>query len=149
LHLGGSSSQDSCVLQLRNAFASSEHVTLNIIVDFLNTGTPRLTANSGLLYLEYIDGVPAGVISANALKTNDPDTQPEELIYNVVEKSQFGELVNTELNTRVTSFSQYDIDMGYIRYELTNIDTEKHSDQFKFTVTDNKTTLKDNTFVIR
>ena len=39
--------------------------------------------------------------------------------------------------------------MGRIRYELTVADSAQHSDEFKFTVTDNKTTLKDNTFVIR
>ncbi|CAG5094102.1 Oidioi.mRNA.OKI2018_I69.XSR.g13247.t3.cds [Oikopleura dioica] len=148
-HFGGNAGQDSCVLQLRNAFASSEHVTLNIIVDFLNTGTPRLTSNSGLLYLEYIDNVPAGIITSSTLKTTDPDTQPEDLIYQVTEKCEFGEIINTELNTRVTSFSQYDVDMGRIRYELTVADSAQHSDEFKFTVTDNKTTLKDNTFVIR
>ena len=66
-HDGSETRADSCVLQVNNAVGASEHKTLEIIIHSVDDGAPRVTINSGLNYLEYIDGEPGGVIGPSGL----------------------------------------------------------------------------------
>ena len=66
-HDGSETRADSCVLQVQNQVAASEHKTMEIVIDSVDDGVPRITINSGLMYLEYIDGEP-GIVTQTPLR---------------------------------------------------------------------------------
>lgn len=136
-------------MQVQNAVAASEHKTLEIVIDSVDDGAPRISVNSGLMYLEYIDGEPGGIIGPSDLKTVDPDTDANDLIYQVTDGPDKGNLINTETGQLLVTFTQADVDQGLIQYQLTDRAHDSDRDQFQFSIRDTSMAIPDNTFYIK
>lgn len=105
--------------------------------------TPVVTTNTGATVLQGA----ALTIANTALASTDADNSESILRYTITDLADHGTLTNT--NTSHTyllgeSFTQADIDAGYIRY--THDNTTNFSDSFSFTVTDGYATTAAGTF---
>ncbi|CAK8671603.1 unnamed protein product [Clavelina lepadiformis] len=117
----------------------------------VDDGTPRLITNLGLNHLEYMDNKALSVITKRLLLTEDPDTEPEHIIYTVTSDPRHGHLEST-LNSGdpIRRFSQANINTGLIRYVLSDVSTEATRDSFMFNVRDSlPNVVTGNTFNIR
>ena len=136
-------------MQVQNSVAASEHETMEIVIDSVDDGAPRLTVNSGLMYLEYIDGEPGGIIGPSDLKTTDPDTDADDLTYQLTDGPHKGNLLHSETGQLLVTFTQADIDQGLIQYQLTDRSHNSDRDQFEFSVRDTSMAVEQNTFYIK
>ena len=148
-HDGSDTRADSCVLQVRNSVAASEHQTLEIVIDSVDDGAPRITINAGLMYLDYIHGEPGGVIGPSDLKTTDPDTDPDNIVYEITENCKKGKVINSATGRILVTFTQAQIDQGMVQYQLTDRSHDSDRDQFEFSVRDGSMAIEKNTFHIK
>ncbi|XP_023676521.2 extracellular matrix organizing protein FRAS1 isoform X1 [Paramormyrops kingsleyae] len=117
----------------------------------VDDGTPRIVTNLGLHWLEYMDNKATNLISKKELLTMDPDTEDEQLVYEVTVEPKHG-FLETKLNpgSPITSFTQADINLGLIRYVLNEERIQETMDNFKFLVKDSKpNVVTDNVFHIQ
>uniref|UniRef100_A0A8D0CH89 Fraser extracellular matrix complex subunit 1 n=1 Tax=Scleropages formosus TaxID=113540 RepID=A0A8D0CH89_SCLFO len=117
----------------------------------VDDGTPRIVANLGLQWLEYMDNKATNLISKKELLTMDPDTDNNQLLYEVTTKPKHG-FLETKLKpgTPITSFTQADINLGLIRYVVNEENIQQTMDNFKFLVKDSKpNVVSDNVFHIQ
>ncbi|KAM9823010.1 extracellular matrix organizing protein FRAS1 [Syngnathus typhle] len=105
----------------------------------VDDGTPRIVTNLGLQWLEYVDNKATNVISKKELLTVDPDTEDEQLVYEVTVEPKHGLLESIAApGARVSSFTQADINLGLIRYVLREESAQETMDNFHFLVRDSK-----------
>ncbi|XP_074526804.1 extracellular matrix organizing protein FRAS1 [Halichoeres trimaculatus] len=117
----------------------------------VDDGTPRIVTNLGLQWLEYMDNKATNLISKKELLTMDPDTDDDQLIYEVTTKPKHGYLESKLTpGSPVTSFTQADINLGLIRFVLHQENVQETMDHFKFLVKDSKpNVVSDNVFHIQ
>jgi hypothetical protein len=132
-----------------NAVAASEQKTLEIIIDSVDDGAPSIATNTGLIYLEYINGEPGAFIGSSQLKTSDPDTEPEWITYQITIAPKLGHLENTKSGEEILTFTQAEINMGLIQYTLTDRTHQSDHDEFEFSVRDTSVVLEKNIFIIK
>ncbi|KAM8939375.1 extracellular matrix organizing protein FRAS1 [Pelodytes ibericus] len=122
-------------------------------VDILpvDDGTPRIVTNLGLQWLEYMDGKATNHITKKELMTMDPDTDDNQLVYELSSGPNHGHLENKlKPGISVTAFTQEDINLGLIRYILDEERYKETMDNFKFLVKDSKpNVVSDNMFHIQ
>lgn len=122
---------------------STQSVTINI-TDV--NEAPVLDVNAGITLNEGA----SKVITNTMLSSSDVDASPDSaLIYTVTDATDNGILFNTNTNASLalnSTFTQGDVDNGYIRY--IHNDGETTSDSFQFTVSDGLITLPSATFSI-
>ncbi|XP_013794564.2 extracellular matrix protein FRAS1-like [Limulus polyphemus] len=116
----------------------------------VDDGTPILTANLGIQYLEIFEGKPMNAITKRDLLTEDADTRPEDLLYTVTQAPIHGHLeLASNPGSPVLMFSQNDINTGMLRYILTDA-SNVTSDKFVFNVEDAKPNIiSENVFHVR
>ncbi|CAM4540352.1 unnamed protein product [Leuciscus chuanchicus] len=117
----------------------------------VDDGTPRIVTNLGLHWLEYMENKATNLISKKELLTIDPDTDDGQLTYEVTTEAKHGYL-ESKLNPGkpITSFMQADINLGLIRYVLSEDRVQETMDNFKFLVKDSKPNIvSDNVFHIQ
>ncbi|XP_077157208.1 extracellular matrix organizing protein FRAS1 isoform X3 [Paroedura picta] len=117
----------------------------------VDDGTPRIVANLGLQWLEYMDGKPKNLITKKELLTVDPDTKDKQLIYDITTGPRHG-YVEKKLQPGmpVTSFTQEDVNLGLIQYVLHEEKTQETEDSFHFLVKDSRPSMvTDNVFHIQ
>jgi hypothetical protein len=107
--------------------------------------TPTISANAGITLNE---GASSTITNAS-LSATDADNSESLLTYILTSTTTYGTIANT--NTGLTlglgdTFTQSDIDNGYITY--THDDTENYTDSFEFAVTDFVKTSSSATFNI-
>ncbi|XP_029456255.1 extracellular matrix protein FRAS1 isoform X2 [Rhinatrema bivittatum] len=124
---------------------------MNVDILPVDDGTPRIVTNLGLQWLEYMDGKATNLITKKELMTMDPDTEDNQLIYEVTDGPMHGHLENKlKLGTSITKFSQEDVNLGLIRYVLHEEKIQETTDTFKFLVKDSKpNVVNDNVFHIQ
>ncbi|KAM8864960.1 extracellular matrix organizing protein FRAS1 isoform 2-T3 [Synchiropus picturatus] len=117
----------------------------------VDDGTPRIITNLGLQWLEYMDQKATNLISKKELLTVDPDTDDGQLVYEVTTEPKLGFLESKlKPGTRISTFTQADINVGLIRYVLHEENLQETSDLFKFLVKDSKpNVVSDNVFHIQ
>ncbi|XP_061672611.1 extracellular matrix protein FRAS1 isoform X3 [Syngnathoides biaculeatus] len=117
----------------------------------VDDGTPRIVTNLGLQWLEYMDGKATNLITKKELLTVDPDTDDEQLVYEVTSEPKHGFLESKMASGgRVSSFTQADINLGLIHYVLREESTQETMDNFHFLVKDGKpNVVSDNVFHIQ
>ena len=120
-------------------------VTVTINIADVNEA-PVLNSNTGVTLNEGA----STVITNTMLLSSDIDAPPDSaLIYTITNEVNNGTLVNTNTGLALglgDSFTQGDIDNGYIQY--THDDSETTSDAFTFTVTDGALSVPAATFNI-
>ncbi|XP_077417485.1 extracellular matrix organizing protein FRAS1 isoform X1 [Vanacampus margaritifer] len=117
----------------------------------VDDGTPRIVTNLGLQWLEYMDNKATNLITKKELLTVDPDTDDEQLVYEVSSEPKRGFLENKAApGARVSSFTQAAINLGLIRYVLHEESAQETMDNFHFLVKDSKpNVVGDNVFHIQ
>ncbi|KAL4623271.1 extracellular matrix protein FRAS1, partial [Arapaima gigas] len=117
----------------------------------VDDGTPRIVTNLGLQWLEYMDNKATNLISKKELLTMDPDTDDNQLVYEVTTEPKHGFLESKlKPGTPITSFTQADINLGLIRYVVNEENIQETVDNFKFLVKDSKpNVVSDNVFHIQ
>ncbi|XP_069157214.1 extracellular matrix organizing protein FRAS1 [Procambarus clarkii] len=149
LHEGSDTSHDSFDIVVsdstntmyrhgRGKEASSEPSTINIEISSVDDGTPILTANRGLQYLQQEEGKAQNLITAHELHVEDEDTLPDNLQFSVTRPPAHGVLRLTTHERPVSAFTQADIIAGRLYYELVSYAHDTTSDEFTFEVTDSK-----------
>jgi hypothetical protein len=124
---------------IQNYLGNKWGITIN------GNATPVLATNAGGSLLQ---GANLTIASA-ILASTDADNSESILRYTITDLADYGSLTNT--NTAHTyvlgeSFTQADIDAGYIRYAHNN--TANFTDSFSFTVSDGYATTAGSTFNI-
>uniref|UniRef100_A0A8C1C586 Fraser extracellular matrix complex subunit 1 n=1 Tax=Cyprinus carpio carpio TaxID=630221 RepID=A0A8C1C586_CYPCA len=117
----------------------------------VDDGTPRIVTNLGLQWLEYMENKATNLITKKELLTIDPDTDDGQLTYEVTTEAKHGYL-ESKLNPGkpITSFTQADINLGLIRYVLSEDNIQETMDNFRFLVKDSKPNIvSDNVFHIQ
>uniref|UniRef100_A0A672MQB1 Extracellular matrix protein FRAS1-like n=1 Tax=Sinocyclocheilus grahami TaxID=75366 RepID=A0A672MQB1_SINGR len=117
----------------------------------VDDGTPRIVTNLGLQWLEYMENKATNLITKKELLTIDPDTDDGQLTYEVTTEAKHGYL-ESKLNPGkpITSFTQADINLGLIRYVLSEDNVQETMDNFRFFVKDSKPNIvSDNVFHIQ
>ncbi|RXN23492.1 extracellular matrix FRAS1-like protein [Labeo rohita] len=117
----------------------------------VDDGTPRIVTNLGLQWLEYMENKATNLITKKELLTIDPDTDDGQLTYEVTTEAKHGYL-ESKLNPGkpITSFTQADINLGLIRYVLSEDNVQETMDNFRFLVKDSKPNIvSDNVFHIQ
>uniref|UniRef100_UPI0037E879D7 extracellular matrix organizing protein FRAS1 n=1 Tax=Semicossyphus pulcher TaxID=241346 RepID=UPI0037E879D7 len=117
----------------------------------VDDGTPRIVTNLGLQWLEYMDNKATNLISKKELLTMDPDTDDNQLVYEVTTEPKHGYLESKVTpGNPVSTFTQADVNLGLIRYVLHQDNLQETSDLFKFLVKDSKpNVVSDNVFHIQ
>uniref|UniRef100_A0A3B4AGL3 VWFC domain-containing protein n=1 Tax=Periophthalmus magnuspinnatus TaxID=409849 RepID=A0A3B4AGL3_9GOBI len=117
----------------------------------VDDGTPRIVTNLGLQFLEYMDNKATNLISHKELLTMDPDTEDDQLVYEITSEPKHGFLESKlKPGSPITTFTQADINLGLIRYVLHPESLQETMDLFKFSVRDSKpNTVTDNVFHIQ
>ncbi|XP_060043899.1 extracellular matrix organizing protein FRAS1 isoform X2 [Erinaceus europaeus] len=122
-------------------------------VDILpvDDGTPRIVTNLGLQWLEYMDGKATNLITKKELLTMDPDTEDQQLIYEITTGPRHGYVENKlQAGRAVATFTQEDVNLGLIRYVLLEEKTHEMMDSFHFLVRDSRpSVVSDNVFHIQ
>ncbi|KAK7933746.1 hypothetical protein WMY93_004642 [Mugilogobius chulae] len=78
----------------------------------VDDGTPRIVTNLGLQWLEYMDNKATNLISRKELLTMDPDTEDQQLVYEVTTEPKHGFLESKlKPGNRITTFTQADINL--------------------------------------
>ncbi len=116
------------VLAAQNGVAASTIFARNVL--------PVLATNAGLIVITR----QTGVMGNTKLKVTDADDAATKLVYSVVTSPTQGAL------SLGTTFTQYDIDNGQLKY--THTGSAPGSDSFTFTVTDGKESIGPFTFNI-
>lgn len=97
-----------------------------------SNSAPTVAINTGATFAE---GSQANVIDQTMLLEGDPDDDDDQVTYTITDSLQYGVLTNN--GTALTldgTFTQADIDAGYIRYA--HYGSETTSDSFGFTLSD-------------
>uniref|UniRef100_A0A8B9RD46 Fraser extracellular matrix complex subunit 1 n=1 Tax=Astyanax mexicanus TaxID=7994 RepID=A0A8B9RD46_ASTMX len=117
----------------------------------VDDGTPRIVTNLGLQWLEYMDNKATNLITKKELLTIDPDTDDGQLTYEITSEPKHGFLESKlKPGTTITSFTQADVNLGLIRYVLSEDGVQETMDNFKFLVKDSKPNIvSDNVFHIQ
>ncbi|CAJ1069789.1 extracellular matrix protein FRAS1 [Xyrichtys novacula] len=117
----------------------------------VDDSTPRIVTNLGLQWLEYMDNKATNLISKKELLTVDPDTDDNQLIYEVTTEPKQGYLESKlSPGSPISTFTQADINLGLIRYVLHQESIQETMDHFKFLVKDSKPNMvSDNVFHIQ
>ncbi|KAJ0067384.1 hypothetical protein NL108_003229, partial [Boleophthalmus pectinirostris] len=117
----------------------------------VDDGTPRIVTNLGLHWLEYMDNKATNLISRKELLTMDPDTEDDQLVYEITTEPKHGFLESKlKPGNPITTFTQGDINLGLIRYVLRPENLHETMDLFQFSVRDSKpNTVTDNVFHIQ
>ncbi|XP_072289092.1 extracellular matrix organizing protein FRAS1, partial [Eucyclogobius newberryi] len=117
----------------------------------VDDGTPRIVTNLGLQWLEYMDNKATNLISRKELLTMDPDTEDDQLVYDVTAEPKHGFLESKlKPGNPISTFTQADINLGLIRYVLRPESLQETMDLFQFSVRDSKpNTVTDNVFHIQ
>lgn len=145
-----SDSTNSMYMKGRGEEATREPSTVHIEISSVDDGTPIITANTGLHFLQHEDGKAQNIITSHELHVEDEDTAPESLKFTVVAPPSHGVLRLTTHERPVMSFTQADIISGHLYYELTTYAQSVTSDHFTFEVTDSKpNTVTGNAFHIQ
>ncbi|XP_013419183.1 extracellular matrix protein FRAS1-like, partial [Lingula anatina] len=128
----------------------SRPLLFEIAVSPVDDGSPIITTNLGLHYLEYVNGKAMNAITSKELKATDLDTQDKALIYQIKEPPQYGRIENSaNPDVPISLFSQEDINNGVIRYVLFT-STNETKDKFTFDLMDSKPNIvKEQVFHIR
>ncbi|XP_061880359.1 extracellular matrix organizing protein FRAS1-like [Entelurus aequoreus] len=123
----------------------------NIDILPVDDGTPRIVTNLGLQWLDYLDNKASNLITKKELLTMDPDTEDEQLVYEVTSQPKHGFLESKgQPGSRISTFSQADINLGLIRYVLHEDSVQETMDTFKFLVKDSKpNVVRDNVFHVQ
>ncbi|XP_073695623.1 extracellular matrix organizing protein FRAS1 [Garra rufa] len=117
----------------------------------VDDGTPRIVTNLGLQWLEYMENKATNLITKKELLTIDPDTDDGQLTYEVTTEAKHGYL-ESKLNPGkpITSFTQADVNLGLIRYVLSEGNVQETMDNFRFLVKDSKPNIvSDNVFHVQ
>ncbi|XP_042580368.1 extracellular matrix organizing protein FRAS1-like [Cyprinus carpio] len=117
----------------------------------VDDGTPRIVTNLGLQWLEYMENKATNLITKKELLTIDPDTDDGQLTYEITTEAKHG-FLESKLNPGkpITSFTQADINLGLIRYVLSEDNVQETMDNFRFLVKDSKPNIvTDNVFHIQ
>ncbi|XP_014777556.1 extracellular matrix protein 3 [Octopus bimaculoides] len=111
--------------------------TMNIEIEEVDNGSPLISVNEGASFLTVLENGKMGfVLSEDVLKSQDHDSQDEELRYSLTVPPKFGSLSNTEHGTsRITTWTQADINARNIRYVL-NPESNATNDNFFFNIVD-------------
>lgn len=161
LHDGSNTSRDSFDITVsdstnkmyrhgRGKEATTEPSTVYVEISSVDDGTPILTANRGLQYLQQEEGKAQNLITVHELHVEDEDTLPESLQFTVTRSPAHGVLRLSTHERPVSSFTQADIIAGRIYYELITYAHNITSDEFIFEVTDSKpNTVSGNVFHIQ
>nr|XP_039273813.1 extracellular matrix protein FRAS1-like [Styela clava] len=116
---------------------TSSHQFFDITILPVDDGTPRLVTNKGLHHLEYMDNKAMGVISKRQLLTEDPDTSADMITYTITSDPRHGHIEsNLQPGHPLKAFSQKDVNMGIIRYILSDTSMDQTRDSFMFNVRD-------------
>lgn len=92
-----------------------------------------------------IDDEETVVITNTILQASDTDSTDCDLMYNIVAEPLNGGVYNNQTGLRISSFTQGDIDNGYIEYRHTG---DVGDNSFVYTVTDGTNTTTNQTFSI-
>lgn len=119
------------------SFSKRHPQTLNIEILAVDNGIPQIFINKGAAYLAPIeDGKMGYILSNKILLSRDRDSQSEELRYYLTVLPKNGYMSHSQHgNTTINSWTQADIDRGYIRYIL-NPEANATSDSFFFKIVD-------------
>ncbi|XP_041854892.1 extracellular matrix protein FRAS1 [Melanotaenia boesemani] len=117
----------------------------------VDDGTPRIVTNLGLQWLEYMDNKATNLITKKELLTMDPDTDDGQLVYEITTEPKHGFLESKlKPGSPITTFTQADVNLGLIRYQLHQENIQETMDNFKFLVKDSKpNVVNDNVFHIQ
>ncbi|XP_054995058.1 extracellular matrix organizing protein FRAS1 [Sorex araneus] len=117
----------------------------------VDDGTPRIVTNLGLQWLEYMDGKATNLITKKELLTTDPDTEDQQLVYEITAGPSHGYVENKLQPGRATAtFTQEELNLGLIRYVLFEEKIHEMMDSFQFLVKDSKpNVVRDNVFHIQ
>ncbi|KAG7168269.1 Extracellular matrix protein FRAS1-like, partial [Homarus americanus] len=124
--------------------------TIHVEISAVDDGTPILTSNRGLHFLQQKEGRAQNLITTHELHIEDEDTLPESLVFSVTQPPNHGVIRLTTRERPVPSFTQADIIAGHVYYELTTYTHDITNDKFTFEVTDSKpNVVSDNVFHIQ
>lgn len=115
--------------------------TFSITINQVDDDVPTIIKNLGSTLADE-DTV---VINNAILQASDTDSNDSDLIYSIVIESLNGGIYNNQTNIKVSTFTQGDIDSGYIEYRHTG---DVGDNSFVFTVTDGTNTTVSQTFSI-
>ncbi|XP_064121126.1 extracellular matrix organizing protein FRAS1-like isoform X1 [Macrobrachium nipponense] len=149
LHDGSDTAKDSFKITLSDSTnkmyrqgmgeePTNKPTSIHIEISSVDDGTPILTANRGLNYLQQEDGKAFSFITTHELHTEDEDTPPENLRYSITHPPSHGVVRLTTNQRPVSSFTQADVIGGRVQYELTTYSQNVSSDHFTFDVSDSK-----------
>lgn len=121
--------EDYFSFTVTNGLKYSRDDQLLIYIETQDEMLPTLEVNNPI---EVIQGSEVTITTLH-LKITDPDTSVRNLTYKIIKPPIYGHLYNKDVVIS-HSFTQYDIDRGYIAYE--NDGTHAGLDHFLFLVTD-------------
>ncbi|XP_062899606.1 extracellular matrix protein FRAS1 isoform X1 [Mobula hypostoma] len=130
---------------------TAAHQRFKIDILPVDDGTPRIVTNLGLQWLELMDNKAMNLITKRELLTIDPDTEDNQLVYEITSEPSHGQLENKlRPGVPLMTFTQEDINLGLISYVLSEDKIQKTMDAFKFLVKDSKPNIvSDNVFHIQ
>lgn len=108
----------------------TKHGSLHIAVEMVDRTPPTLSKNYGLKQMKGS----VALITPDILQTKDPDTEPENITYMIIEHPQYGELYLRSSLLQKKNFTQKDIDDNDVAYRHRGQDAQ--IDKFTFVVMD-------------
>lgn len=141
-HDGGETTSDSVRFTVTDGINTSDTLYFNLNITPVND-TTTLTTNAGAVLLEG----DTAIIDNTLLLAEDVDNTSDQLIFNITQQPQFGEVeISLDPGVAITSFTQEEIDLGYLRY--IHDGSENFSDTLKFELTDGDISLSEENFLI-
>ncbi|KAJ8305475.1 hypothetical protein KUTeg_016020 [Tegillarca granosa] len=123
--------KDSFTFTVTNGLSQAKDGEFVITIDPLDRILPSLKANE---LIEVVQGGEVQITSSN-LRAQDPDTSEINVTYIIAKPPTYGHLLNRDV-VITRSFTQHDIDLGYISYESESSHTGLAN--FLFTITDGR-----------
>lgn len=123
--------EDTFGFTVTNGLSEAKDGEFFITIKSMDRILPSLVVNRPLEVLQGNDKA----ISPMILKATDPDTAMQNVTFNIAKSPTYGNLYNRGILI-MQSFSQYDIDHGYITYESDS--GHAGLDHFLFTVSDGR-----------
>ena len=123
---------DSFEFQVITSANYTRTAIFTINVATVDEALPTIVANVPLTVLQ---GEEIQLTTSN-LQITDLDTSPRNLTYTVVEGPRHGRLLKQDIPLDGQTFTQQDIDMGFMKYKSNRSDDSGNFDYFLFTVSD-------------